>query len=115
MKNSLTFKVIDVKKVIQKMTFKNLVTLNNINILHVVDMRKNLVFDALLSKNGFKLVFESDKFILSKNKMFIEEGYFNDGLFKRNILTIITMNERNKYNNVYLISHFDVVKIRFIV
>ena len=59
------------------------------------------MFDSLLSKNGFKLVFESDIFIHSKNRMFIEEEYFNDGLFKRNILTIITINERNKYNNVY--------------
>jgi len=70
-------------------------------VLHITDIRINLMSDSLFNKNDFKLTFESDKFILSRNGMFIEEGYFNDGLFKMNIMTIITMNERNEYNNVY--------------
>jgi len=69
--------------------------------LHITNIRINLMSNSLFSKNSFKLVFESDKFILSRNEMFIEEGYFNDGLFKMNIMTIITMNESKKYNNVY--------------
>ena len=43
-------------------------TLNNV--LHVPDIRKNLVSGSLLSKNGFRLVFESEKFVLSKNGMY---------------------------------------------
>ena len=36
------------------------------NVLHVPEIRKNLISGSLLSKNGFKMVFESDKFVLSK-------------------------------------------------
>ena len=53
--------------------------------LHVPDIRKNLVSCSLLSKNGFKLVFESDKFVLTKNGMYVGKGYISNGLFKINI------------------------------
>ena len=49
-----------------KMTSSKELTLNNV--LHV---RKNLVSSSLLNKNGFKLVFVSDKFIHSKNDMYV--------------------------------------------
>jgi hypothetical protein len=55
MKNSSTSKVLDVGNVILKITFEKLFTLNNV--LHVNDIRKNLVCGLLLSKNGFKMVF----------------------------------------------------------
>jgi hypothetical protein len=45
------------------------------------------VFNSLLSKNSFKMVFECDKFILSKSKMFIGKGYLSDDFFQ------------NKYNH----------------
>ncbi|GJT47457.1 hypothetical protein Tco_0956172 [Tanacetum coccineum] len=38
------------------------------------DIRKNLVSDWLLNKFGFRLVFESDKFVLSKNQMYVGKG-----------------------------------------
>ncbi|TYK02905.1 pol polyprotein [Cucumis melo var. makuwa] len=65
-------------KVILKMTSRKELTLNNV--LHVSDIRKNLVSGSLLSKNGFKLVFVSDKFVLSKNEMYIGKGYLSDGV-----------------------------------
>jgi hypothetical protein len=55
MKNSSTSKVLDVGNVILKITFEKLFTLNNV--LHVNDIRKNLVYGSLLSKNGFKMDF----------------------------------------------------------
>jgi hypothetical protein len=55
MKNSSTSKVLGVGKVILKITFEKLFTLNNV--LHVNDIRKNLVCGSLLSKNGFKMDF----------------------------------------------------------
>ena len=61
------------EKVIVKMTSGKELTLNNV--LHVPDIRKNLVSGSLLSKNGFKLVFVSDKFVLSENEMYIGKGY----------------------------------------
>ncbi|KAA0060612.1 pol polyprotein [Cucumis melo var. makuwa] len=73
MGDSFTSKVKGQGKVILKMTSGKELTLNNV--LHVPDIRKNLVSGSLLSKNGFKLVFVSDKFVLSENEMYIGKGY----------------------------------------
>ena len=35
------------------------------------------------------MVFESDKFVLSKSKMYVGKGYMNDGMWKLNVMTII--------------------------
>jgi hypothetical protein len=51
MENSSTSKVLDVGRVILKMTFGKLLTLNKV--LHVANITKNLVFGSLLSKNSF--------------------------------------------------------------
>ena len=42
------------------------------NVLHVPEMRKNLVSGSLLSNNGFKLVFVSDKFVLIKDRVYVD-------------------------------------------
>lgn len=39
------------------------------------------------------MVYKSDKFILSNNEIFVEKMYLYDGLFKMNVMIIITMNE----------------------
>ena len=69
MGNSSTSKVEGQGKIVLKMTSGKELTLNNV--LHVPDIRKNLVSGSLLSKNGFRLVFESDKFVLTKNGMYV--------------------------------------------
>jgi hypothetical protein len=53
MRNSSTFKVLGVVKVILKMTLKKFQTLNNM--LCVIDIKINLMYGSLLRKNGFKL------------------------------------------------------------
>ncbi|KAE8645657.1 hypothetical protein Csa_020469 [Cucumis sativus] len=87
MGNSSTSKVEGQDKVILKMTSSKELTLNNV--LHVPDIRKNLVSGSLLSKNDFKLVFVSDKFVLSKNEMYIGKDYLSDGLFKSNVFIVV--------------------------
>ena len=52
------------------------------NVQHVPDIRKNLVSGSLLCKEGFKLVFESNKTILSRYGLFIGKGYECGGLFR---------------------------------
>ncbi|GKC22808.1 zinc finger, CCHC-type containing protein [Tanacetum coccineum] len=64
-------------------TSGNTLTLNDV--LHVLDVHKNLVSRSLLNKFGFKLVFKSDKFILSKGGKFVGKGYHTGGMFKLNI------------------------------
>jgi len=44
-------------------------------------MRKNLVFGFLLNKTGLKLVFESNKLVLSRNGDFVGKGFCHGGLF----------------------------------
>ena len=86
-----------------KMTSGKVLTLNNI--LHVPTIRKNLVSNALLVKNGFKCVLVSDKVVISKNEMFIGKGYLNEGLFKLNVIVV-----DNIYKNsasVYLLELSD--------
>ncbi|XP_028107665.1 L-type lectin-domain containing receptor kinase IX.1-like [Camellia sinensis] len=68
MRNSSTSVVARQGKVILKMTSGKELTLNNV--LHVPNIRKNLVYGSLLSKNGLELVFKSDKFVLTKSGSF---------------------------------------------
>jgi hypothetical protein len=46
-------------------------------VLHVADITINLMSCLFLSKNSFKLVFKSDKFILFNTRKFIGEGYLS--------------------------------------
>ena len=55
---------------------------------HVPDIRKNFVSCLLLSKNGFKLVFYSNKFILTKNGMYVGKGYMGNGLYSAHSLLL---------------------------
>jgi hypothetical protein len=64
--------VLGVGKITLKMTFEKLITFNNV--LCVADIRKNLVHGSLLRKKCFKMIFKNDKFIPSKNIMFIGQG-----------------------------------------
>ena len=83
MGNSSTSKVVGKGKIILKMTSGRELILNDL--LYVPDIRKNLVSCSLLSKNGYKLVIEFDKFVLTKNGMYVGKGYMSNGLFKINI------------------------------
>ena len=44
---------------------------------------------SLLSRKGFKLVFVSDNFILTKNGMYVGKGYMINGLFKMNVMIVV--------------------------
>jgi len=63
------------------------------NVLHVPEIRKNLVSIFLLCKNGFKTVLESDNFVLSKNGIFVGKGCISDGMFKLNLDGINEIND----------------------
>ncbi|GJS36290.1 hypothetical protein Tco_0534672, partial [Tanacetum coccineum] len=63
--NSATADIKGEGDVILKMTYEKELKLTNV--FYVSKIRKNLVSGWLLNKFGFHLVFESDKFVLSKN------------------------------------------------
>ena len=60
MGNSAVSKVEGKRKVILKWTSEKEITLNDV--LHVLNIRKNLISGSILSKKDFRMVFESDKF-----------------------------------------------------
>ncbi|GJZ85465.1 zinc finger, CCHC-type containing protein, partial [Tanacetum coccineum] len=55
------------------------------NVLYVPKLRKNLVSSHVLNKCGYKQVYESDKYILSKSGVFVGFGYYNNGMFMLNL------------------------------
>ncbi|KAK0602226.1 hypothetical protein LWI29_031517 [Acer saccharum] len=60
------------------------------DVCHVPEVRKNLVSGSLLNKHGFKLVFESDNFVLTKGGVFVGKGYLYEGMFKLNVINKIS-------------------------
>jgi hypothetical protein len=52
------------------------------NVQHVPSIKKNLLSGSLLYKEGYKLVFESNKCVISKYGSFVGKGYECEGLFR---------------------------------
>ena len=105
--NSSTSKIEGNGKVVLQMTMGKYLTLKDV--LHVPNIQRNLVSGSLLSKNGFKLVFESDKFSLFKSGMYVGKGYLNNGLFKMNVMTIFPTIDNNKStSSVYMLESFNI-------
>jgi hypothetical protein len=63
-----------------KLTSGKIVQLKNMQ--HVPSINKNLVSDSLPCRDGFKVVLESNKFVMSKCGQFIGKGYVCGGLFR---------------------------------
>ncbi|GJT00363.1 zinc finger, CCHC-type containing protein [Tanacetum coccineum] len=68
-----------------KFSFGKVVSL--LNILHVPNIRKNLVSSSVLNNCGYKQVIESNKFVLSKHSVFIGFGYLSNHMFRLNIVS----------------------------
>ena len=81
--NSSISKVLSIGKVMLKKTSRKLFT------LIICFMLVTLVSNSLLSKKYFKMVFKSDKFILSKDKIFLRKWYHNNSLLKINVMIVI--------------------------
>jgi hypothetical protein len=97
--NSSTSKIRGIRNVILKMTSKKVITLDNV--FYIADIRKNLVYSSLLSKNNFKIIFENNKFVLTKNKMFVRSEYVCNDIFKINIMITVIRDEMNNKNNIF--------------
>ncbi|XP_010559029.2 PREDICTED: probable WRKY transcription factor 19 [Tarenaya hassleriana] len=90
MGNSAASKVEGKGSVNLKMTSGKKLTLTEV--LHVPDIRKNLLSGSVMSKKGFKLVFESERVVVSKDGVYLGRGYLAnvsyDGLEDREIQNI---------------------------
>ena len=68
--NSRTTNVLGKGKVL-KLTSSKMLALNEV--LHVPNIKENLVYVALLGKFNIKMSFESDKIVMTKNNIFVGE------------------------------------------
>ena len=76
------------------------------NVHHVSSINKNLVSGSRLCRDGFKLVFESNKVVISKYGQFVGKGYESGGLFRLSLLDICTKVTNNVcHNNEFDIWH----------
>ena len=80
MGNGAHARVLGVGTVTLKFTSGKTILLKNVQ--HVPTIKKNLVSGSLLCRDGFKLVFESNKCIISKFGTFVGKGYDSGGLFR---------------------------------
>jgi hypothetical protein len=78
------------------------------NVQHVPTIKKNQFSVSLLCRDGFKLVFESNKCVLSKYANFVGKGYESGGLFRLSLLE----NCNNVVNNVMNIDESNVWHLR---
>ena len=67
-----------------KFTSGKIVQLKNVQ--HVPSIKKNLVSGSLLCRDGFRLVFESNKCVVSKYGTFVGKGYESGGLFRFSLM-----------------------------
>ena len=87
-------RVLGVSTVNLKLTSGKTMRLKNVQ--HVPTIKKNLVSGSLLCRDGFKLVFESNKCVLPKYGNFVGKGYESEGLF----CLSLSENCNNIVNNV---------------
>ncbi|KAI5350367.1 hypothetical protein L3X38_003258 [Prunus dulcis] len=67
-----------------KMTSGKTLTLKDVR--HVPEVRRNLISGSSLVKQGYKIVMESNRIVITRNDVFIGKGYVCDGLFKINVV-----------------------------
>lgn len=56
------------------------------DVRHVPEVRRNLVSGSSLVQQGYKVVLESSRVVITMNDVFIGKGYVTDGLFKLNVI-----------------------------
>jgi hypothetical protein len=77
----------DVCKVHLKFTSKKVMRLQNLH--HVPTINQNLVNVSLLCHDGFKIVFGSNKLVVSRFILFISKNYDCGGLFCLSVLNLL--------------------------
>jgi hypothetical protein len=65
------------------------------NVQHVLSIKKNLVSGSLLCRDGFKVVLESNKFVVSKYGQIIGKGYVCGSLFRFSVSDFCNKSVKN--------------------
>ena len=72
--------VLGVGTVILKFTSRKTMPLKSVQ--HVPSIKKNLISASILCRDGYKVVLESNKYVVSKHGTFVGKGYDCGGLFR---------------------------------
>ena len=83
MGNSSTSSVMGKGTVLLPLTSGKMLTLKDVH--HIPGLRKSLVSVKKLDDHGFKIVFDSQKVIISKKGSFVGKGYAKDNMYLLNI------------------------------
>jgi hypothetical protein len=113
MGNGSHVRVLGVGTVSLKFTSEKMVLLKNVQ--HVPSIKKNLVSGSLLCRDGYKLVFESNKCILSKYGTFVGKGYDSGGLFHLSLHDVCNKFVNNVISNESYIWHSRLCHINLVV
>jgi hypothetical protein len=81
-----------------KLTSGKTVQLKNVH--HVPSIKKNLISGSLLCRDGYKLVFESNKCVVSKYGTFVGKGYESRGLFRLSLVDTCFESANHVVSNV---------------
>ena len=81
-----------------KFTSGRIVQLKNMQ--HVPAIKKNLISGSLLCREGFKLVFESNKLVVTKYGLFVGKGYECGGLFRLSLADFCNKVVNNIHSSV---------------
>ena len=87
MGDSRSTPVIGKGKVLLKLTSGKMLVI--CDVLHVLDIRWNLVSISLLGKVRVRILLDFDKIVLTKNDAFVGKGYCSKSLFMLNVYDII--------------------------
>jgi hypothetical protein len=98
MGNGSAASVLGVGTVKLKLTLGKNVHLRNVQ--HAPTINRNLISVSLLCRDGYKLVFESNKAVMSKFGNYIGKGYISRGLFRLSTLDYLyNLNIASMINN----------------
>ena len=100
--DSHTTQVLGKGKIMLKLTSGKTLALSDV--LHVPNIRANLVSITLFGNVGVKVSFEYDRIVMTKNNIFVGKGFCNQGLF---VLSIFEVINGNASSFAYLVDSYD--------
>jgi len=83
MGNSITTSVMDKGNILLKFTSNKLWSLSNV--LYLPSLHRSSISAILLNKDGLKTIVGDNKFVISRNTVFVGKGYAKGNLFLLNI------------------------------
>ena len=96
MGNSSYARVLGVDTVVLKFTSGKTMLLKNMQ--HVPSIKKNLVSGSQMCRDGFKIMLEFNKCVVSRHETFVEKGYDCGGLFRLSLLDDVCNKVVNNVN-----------------